>query len=1109
MGLAFEVLGTLRVRGDEVVPVERPSHRRLLSILLLEAGRRQSTDALIDRFWDGQPPDTAKAAMQTHVSALRRLLPEPAIVTEGYGYRLVLDAHRVDARDFADAAGRARDHASAGAWESALREAEGALGLWRGTPFPELCDDDFARPEIGRLEELHIGLSELRAEALLALDRTAEALPELERLTRAHPLRERAWEQMMLARHRLGRQAEALEAYQQARTALSEIGLEPGEELRRLEARVLRGDVDEGSVHLPGELTSFVGRGTELAEVLALLRDHRIVTLTGVGGAGKTRLALRVADRARPLHPDGCWFVPLAALTDPALVASQVAGTLGVLSPEDAPEQVLRAAASDRESLVVLDNCEHLVESAARVAHLLATAGRGVRVLATSREPLGITGEVVYDVPPMTVPSPGDGGDPDVVRRADAVRLFEERARLVRPGYGITARDADAVATICRRLDGVPLAIELAAARTRVLEPRTIAERLDDRFRLLTGGGEGAPPRQRTLEATVAWSYDLLAPAEQRVFRRLSAFHGSFDLAMAEEVTGVDLPAGEVVDLVGALVDRSLVTSEESPVGRRYRLLETLRQYGQARLLEHGEAEAVRRAHRRWFVRFAEEVSVQPPGAGLPELAARLGVDIDDVQAALDAPSSEATDVEDAVLHLAIADHWARQGHLALATRHLERAVEVAPAGEDRIRALGRLAGMRFAAGEVDEAFALASRAVATVEGGEPSLLQVEVLLRLARLYLLNVDRSARDGVPLARRARQVARSLGQSRLERIARATLGDLLGWGGDLDEGLAHRRAVLEMDRADGDLEAVIEQQEPLYNLLYLHPVERREGPVRAREEFLGWVAEHGDEGAVQRAVDAVPWLTYVALQVGDLTRAEEQITRFGERHLEGYDWTYHAMQLATLRWMQGRLDDARRVLDELWGRGVNPRWYHDYFPLCAEVAAERCELGEARRVADAYVAVEVHPSEETKKLGVLAPLVRAEVDASLAGAADERGSHLARADAAVARMRDLLERHPPPTGGSVQLETHHTHLAVAEAERSRADGPDPDRWREAVGRADYLYTRLYASWRLAEALAAAGAHHDAARVRDAAHIDAVRAGMDRLRVALEAVDTAVAG
>ena len=484
-----------------------------------------------------------------------------------------------------------------------------ALALWRGPPLAEVADELFAQAEIARLEALRLQAVEDRLEADLALGRHGDAGAELEALVAEHPLRERFWGQLMLAQYRSGRQGEALRTYQAVRALLVErLGVEPGTELRRLHAAVLGQDralelltpvPGEPPNNLPRQLATFIGREWELAEIRELLRSGRLVTLVGVGGAGKSRLALEAAANSLLGFPGGTWLVELAPLTQPGLVVPTLASLLGV---SEHPERPLVDLVAERlrkaQALLVLDNCEHLLAEVAALAQRLLQSCARLSILATSRERLGLTGELLRPVSGLGVPRPG-ADEASEVGDADASKLLVERAATVRPGFRLDQSTAAAVAQICRRLDGLPLAIELAAARVNALEVEQIAARLDDRFRLLDHGERTALPRHQTLRAVVDWSYGLLSDAERRLFDRAAVFTGGFTLAAAEAVCaepGEDEDA--VPSLLSRLVDKSLILSEHTVTASgRYRVLETLRMYGLERLHEREEATRVRDRH--------------------------------------------------------------------------------------------------------------------------------------------------------------------------------------------------------------------------------------------------------------------------------------------------------------------------------------------------------------------------------------------------------------------------------------------------------------------------------------------------------------------------------
>ncbi|HET9852771.1 MAG TPA: BTAD domain-containing putative transcriptional regulator, partial [Candidatus Limnocylindrales bacterium] len=478
-----------------------------------------------------------------------------------------------------------------------------ALKLWRGRPFAGLPEDGLLRTESARLDELRLLAFESRVEADLEVGGGAELVDELEALVATNPFRERLWRHLMLALYRAGRQADALAAYHRARSALDEeLGIEPGEDLRELEAAILRQEVPQPrsgermTIGLPVPLTSFVGRAAELEEVRALLQRSRLVTLVGVGGVGKTRLALEAAGIALHDTADALAFVDLAALSDPASLPGQVSASLGL---RDAPQASLGESLTERfgasNVLLLLDNCEHLRDATAELAQGLLRSSPDLRILATSREVLGVAGEAPYPVSPLALPGPQE--DPGAARSSDAVRLLLDRATLTRHDLRLDEAAFAAAARICQELEGLPLAIELAAARARALSLDEIALRLRDRFQFLVAWRRLSAARHQTLREAMDWSFELLRPDEQQLLARLSVFPAGATLASISAVClDGDEADAEAERLVERLVDASLLTPVYATTGTRYRLLETVRQYAAERL-PAAELLALQRRH--------------------------------------------------------------------------------------------------------------------------------------------------------------------------------------------------------------------------------------------------------------------------------------------------------------------------------------------------------------------------------------------------------------------------------------------------------------------------------------------------------------------------------
>ncbi|HST66535.1 MAG TPA: BTAD domain-containing putative transcriptional regulator, partial [Mycobacteriales bacterium] len=558
------ILGALLVTDDAGRPVEVGGARlrALLSRLALDPGRFVGVDALVEDLWGDTPPADRLNALQSLVSRLRRALPGVPIESGPPGYRLALEAAQVDAPEFerlADAGRQALPTDPA----AARRLLAEALGLWRGPALADAPGLPWAEDARDRLTERRLAATEDRIDAELALGGHAGVLPELVELTRDHPLRERIRGQHVRALYAAGRQADALAAYEDVRRLLAdELGVDPSPALQEIQLRVLRAAPEPQPAaaprtNVPAQLTSFVGRDADLAAVAAQLDRHRLVTLVGPGGAGKTRLAAETAVRVLERFPDGAWLAELAPVTGGAEVPQAVLAAVGLADtrPREQPGQPAPSQAgamtrlvdllAQRCALIVLDNCEHLIEPAATLAaELLARCPR-LRIVATSREPLGITGEALAPVAPLGLP-PADA-TPAQALRHPAVTLLADRAAAVRPGFQVDDDTVAPVIEICRRLDGMPLAIELAAARMRSLPVTEVAARLDDRFRLLTGGSRTALPRQQTLRAVVAWSWDLLSPAEAALADRVAVFPGGItpDAAEADRGGGVAGVHGE------------------------------------------------------------------------------------------------------------------------------------------------------------------------------------------------------------------------------------------------------------------------------------------------------------------------------------------------------------------------------------------------------------------------------------------------------------------------------------------------------------------------------------------------------------------------------------
>jgi predicted ATPase/DNA-binding SARP family transcriptional activator len=686
--------------------------RGLLIRLAIDAPRPVSQQALIDALWGDEPPADQANALQSLVSRLRRGLGGPeTVASSAAGYRLTIEPDDVDVNRFAALARRGRDALSAGDPSSAADDLREALGMWRAAVPEGWGDTTDSAAYQARLQEQRLEATADLIEADLALGRHLDVVADLDALVAQHPLRERFSALLMQALAGSGRQADALAQYDRVREQLAdELGVDPSPELQAAHLALLRGELGGRLSREPSHvdaarrsnvktaLTSFVGRAEEVARIAKLLGEVRLITLVGPGGAGKTRLASVAAVAALDDLPDGVWMAELAPVTDPADVPSAVLDALGLRDaslvdlgrpPSSAMRDLtgrLIDALAGRRCLLLLDNCEHVIDAAARLADELLAQCASLRIITTSREPLGIVGETLVAVPPL--PQPATGAQPQDAMAHPAVALFADRAVAVQPDFVVDEHTVAPVVEIVRRLDGLPLAIELAAARLRSLPVDEIAARLSDRFKLLTGGSRTAMPRHRTLRAVVEWSWDLLTEPERLLAERLAVFAGTFSPADARAVCADERLLGDDVDdLLDSLVDKSLLQATVLTGAPRYRMLETLREFGLDQLAGRGEVAAVRRRH---ATRFAALVRVAGPHTRTGDQLvwmAQLEAERDNILAALRFLSDDGQAQAALELAIELSTYWMFSGRHGDATNWLAYAL-AASGGVDAVTQL-------------------------------------------------------------------------------------------------------------------------------------------------------------------------------------------------------------------------------------------------------------------------------------------------------------------------------------------------------------------------------------------------------------------------------------
>jgi predicted ATPase/DNA-binding SARP family transcriptional activator len=793
----FSLLGPLSVNRDGTeIALGGQKRRALLAVLLLEPNRVLSRDRLIDALWGEDPPETARNTVQVYVSQLRKLLPDATLETAPPGYRVVVEPESIDLFEFVRLSEEGRAALGAGDAAGAADTLRAALALWRGPALDDLAWEPFAQTEIVRLEELRLAALEDRIDADLALGRHGQLVSELERLVAEHPLRERFRAQLMLALYRSGRKADALAVYQRTRrTLVDELGIEPSESLQQLQREILAQDpslnASQGGPKSPRPVptppTPLLGRESELAELADLVRreETRLVTLTGTGGIGKTRLALELVRRLVPEFHHGMGVTTIANLRDPTLVAQAILEALEIPEVGQDPEEDMLRALAGLELLLLVDNFEQVLPAAASIARLL-DAAPGVKVIVTSRAPLHIAAEREFPVPPLA--------------DDEAAELFIARAQAANPDFALSEQNAAAVAELCARLDGLPLAIELAAARTKLLPPAALLSRLGNRLELLTDTRRDAPRHQQTLRMTLDWSYDLLDPDAQRLFARLGVFAGGWTLSSADAVCGGD---GSVLEGLAALVDESLVRQPEAGAGEpRFSMLEIVREYALERLSTSGESDETRRRHLAHFVDFAQQAEPGLISADQIEWLARVEHEHDNLRAAL-AYALETEDSSSAMrLLVGVRRFWHIHGYLTEGRQALESALAITTPEPSELRAnalnmIGILAGEQ---GDFDAARVKFTAALeeARAVGATRAISSALVNLGNMSFYAGELD-AARD---LYKESIEFFASLGDIRGQALAKENVGLMALTADDVPEAVTWLTAALELAREVDD-------------------------------------------------------------------------------------------------------------------------------------------------------------------------------------------------------------------------------------------------------------------------------------------------------------------
>jgi len=807
--MEFRVLGPVEaVEGGRSLPLGGAKPRALLAHLLLNPGRPIAREKLVDELWGDARPPTARDSLNVHAGVLRRALGA-RLRTVPSGYVLDASPAEIDASRFEAqlAAARKEPHLAAES-ANALRA---ALALWRGPVYGGIRVGPSAAAQAARLDELRLSALEERVEADLAMGRHVLLVAELTGLLSSNPARERVAGQLMLALHRCDRSADALAVYTATcRVLEDQLGVDPGDALTQLSRAIHRGDptlAAPGPSLLPAPVSRFIGRRDEIARAGELLATARLLTLSGVGGCGKTRLALELARVAASAYPGGLHLVDLAPVGREASVARQLAAVLGVRERRGIPLPVqLATRLRNGRALLVLDNCEHVLEGCAEVCTQLLENTPGLRILVTSREPLGIAGEVVFTVPGMGVPNADKPRSE--IEAADAVQLLVDRSTAVRPGFVLSPSELRVAAALCRRLDGLPLAIELAAARLSNMSLEEVAVRVQERFDAL-GGSRSVDARHRTMRASIEWSYDMLDEMQRITLRRLSVFSGAFSRDAAQAVVGGWSPVPPDADALaacGRLVDKSMLVAVPGPGGTYYHMLEIVRQFSSECLAAAGETPAARARHATWYHGLVPEARVWA-GPDQSLWMDRLRREIDNVHGALSWYLGDGWEPERA-LEMAgpMWWFWYTSGRVGEGRIWLSRVLAAATSGPNAARSLAvrGAAAMARISGEFAEALRLGEESLGICRdlGDERGMAAALNNLCITGLMNGEYQTARRHG----EEGRMIIERLGDSQAAATSMNNLGLLSRVSGDMLGATELFNAALDIWRRGGDRRGV---------------------------------------------------------------------------------------------------------------------------------------------------------------------------------------------------------------------------------------------------------------------------------------------------------------